>query len=396
MTKRILLVDDEPAELKNTRGELTLIDSNYEIEVASSGQEALTKVETNQFDIVLCDMIMPGMDGAMLLEEMKKRCPRTARFIYSAPSELNTALKTVDVAHQYFIKPCNSKRLAKAIQNISNSEDLLQKRQLREIILRIDTIPSIPSLYVEISQKLEDPLTSTEDIAKLIERDPAMTAKILKLVNSAFFGAAKQQITSVQEAVAFLGLELVKTLVLSMKVFAQFKGNHAKGFNVDGLWEYSFEAAQMSRMIAQMEKGDKKLYDEAFAGALLQDIGQLVMACNFKKDYERVLYLEEHEDMDLLEVEYSVIGANHADLGAFLMELWGLPESIVRCIKYHHHPLAARENEFTALTAVHVASMILGKKRPVANLSDIEGLDIKYLELLEIQERLPEWMEVMV
>jgi DNA-binding NtrC family response regulator len=168
------------------------------------GQEALEAYSRSPFDVVVSDMRMPNMDGADLLTEIKRLYPDSIRIILSGQSDAATIMKSVGPAHLYLAKPCDSDELKATIERAYALRRLIGSDSLRQLISTLEALPSIPAAYQEIVACFQDSEASLENIAGIIGKDVGMTAKILKLANSAFFGLATS-VNSVERAVSFLG-----------------------------------------------------------------------------------------------------------------------------------------------------------------------------------------------
>ena len=190
----------------------------WEINFAPGGKEALEWMESHPVDVIISDMQMPGMDGAQLLYEVLKSHPDTVRIILSGHADREMILRSVRPAHQYLSKPCNADILKSTIQRACNLRESLADEEMKKLISKMDTLPSLPSLYIEIMKEIQSPDSSIKRVATIIEKDMGMSAKILQLVNSAFFGVPRH-ISSPVQAVTMLGLEMIKALVLSIHVF---------------------------------------------------------------------------------------------------------------------------------------------------------------------------------
>jgi HD-like signal output (HDOD) protein len=243
--------------------------------------------------------------------------------------------------------------------------------------------------------KLKNPETMLDDIAEIITRDIGMTAQILKLVNSAYFGL-QQRVSSLEDAVAFLGLETIKTLVLCINAFSQYDGIKLPGFTMESLWKHSLAVAALSRTIAQMEDLDRNQAEEAFVAGMLHDIGLLILASNFTGDYQFALEIAGMEKLSIEEAEQRVFGVNHAIAGGYLLGLWGLPVPLVEAIALHHKPDDATESGFSPLSAVHIAdALIQASEKPLAKGIAPSRLNMAYLEKLGLAHRLKEWERAM-
>lgn len=389
MKKRILFVDDEPLVLEGLQRMLRPMRMEWEMVFVTTGAKALELMEQAPFEVVVADMRMPGMNGAELLAEVLKRFPKTVRLILSGHADRDLVFKCVGSTHQCLSKPCQSEELRSAITRATDLEWSLRDQALRQLISRLDRLPSMPSLYVEIVERLHDPEVGVDEIGEIVARDIAMTAKILKLVNSAFFGLGRR-ISSPAEAVAYLGTETIKSLVLSIHAFSQFSTAKPGGFSLEALWSHSQQCAGLAKEIARLQEAERKIIDEAFVSGLLHDTGKLILACNFPGDYGRVLQAGQPGPQALLAAEESTFGANHAEVGSFLLGLWGLPVPVVEAVALHHQPGKCSHLAFSPLTAVHVANGLMTLKAP-AEASLAQVLDFEYLGRLGLENSIEAW-----
>jgi HD-like signal output (HDOD) protein len=390
MKKRILFVDDDPLVLDGLRRVLRPMGSEWDMAFVESGEKALEIMGQLPFDVVIADMRMPGMNGAQLLAEVWKRFPKTVRLILSGHADPDLILECVGTAHQYLAKPCQATDLKAAISRASGLEESLRDESLRHLVSRLDRVPSIPAIYTEMVEKLQDPDVGADEIGQIVAKDLAMSAKILKLVNSAFFGLGRE-VSSATDAVTYLGLDTIKSLVLSIHAFSQFDGTKLGGFSIDALWAHSQRTAEVAREIAQTEDAGPKVMDEAFVAGLLHDVGKLVLASNFLADYDRVLEAGSGRTAALLEAEQQTFGANHAEIGGYLLGLWGLPVPVVEAIALHHNPSKSPSLAFGALTAVHVANGLLNSLNSQDKGLRDQDLDLSYLGALGLEPRVDTW-----
>ena len=254
----------------------------------------------------------------------------------------------------------------------------------------MERVPSMPKLYVQIVEVLEDPEVGLDAIGDIISKDPAMTAKILKLVNSSFLGLARE-ISSPAEAVSQLGAETLKSLVLSVHAFSQFETTALGGFSIEALWRHSQNTAHLAQAIARMEDAEQKIVDEAFVGGLLHDIGKLVLAANFAAEYALILEIGRKGTVPLVAAEENTFGANHADVGGYLLGLWGLPVPVVEAIALHHSPSQCTHKGFSPLTAVHAANALVNFEQAPDKVFVSGMLDSTYLSHLGLEDRIETW-----
>ena len=388
--KRILFVDDEPMVLEGLQRMLRPMRSEWEMAFVASGAKALQLMEQNPFDVVISDMRMPGMNGAELLAEVLKRYPKTVRLVLSGHADQDLVLKCVGSTHQYLSKPCEPEELRAAITRAGDLEQSLRDQNLRQLVSRMDRLPSMPCLYVELVDMLQDPGISLEAIGGVVTKDMAMTAKILKLVNSAFFGLGRQ-ISSAEEAVAYLGVDTIKSLVLSIHAFSQFAATKVGAFSIEALWAHSQSTAGLAKEIARLEKAGQKLMEEAFVAGLLHDTGKLVLVSNFPSEYNQVLLAGRAGSLALLTAEENTFGANHADVAGYLLGLWGLPVPVVEAIALHHSPRTCGHLAFSPLTAVHAANALVNARPPEAQAAINEEWDLEYFAKIGTSRRLEHW-----
>lgn len=395
MKKSILFVDDEAYVLDGLQRMLRPMRNDWDMAFVNGGVEALEFMAGTPVDVVVADMRMPGMNGAELLNEVMKRHPQTVRLILSGHADKDLIMQCVGTTHQYLSKPCESETLKAAVLRASALGASLQNEHLKKLVGRMDRLPSLPSLYVEIVEKLRQQETMIEDVANVISRDIGMTAKILKLVNSAFFGL-QQHISSLDDAVAYLGLNTIKTLVLCINAFSQYEGVKIPGFTLESLWQHSMAVAALARKISRLESTDRNHAEEAFVSGMLHDTGRLILAANDTDSYQKALALAEEQAIPVFQAEESVFGANHASVGGYLLGLWGLPVPVVEAIALHHNPGESTVKVFCPLTAVHVAdSLIQGANRALTETIPPAPMDVAYLEELGLADHIQNWNEVM-
>lgn len=391
MKKRLLFVDDEPLVLQGLQRMLRSARHEWDMVFVASAEEALTCLAQQPFDVVVSDMRMPGMDGAELLNEVMKRHPHTVRFVLSGHADRDLVMRCVAATHQYLSKPCDTETLRSTIRRTCEMQASLQGKALRQLIGQISDLPSLPRLYNEIVERLRDPEVGADDVGEIIGKDLAMTAKVLKLVNSAFFGLGRE-IASPAEAVCYLGVETIKSLVLTLHAFGQMDGGRVPVSFMNTLWGHSLETAAAARAICEEQEMSRRTADESFAAGMLHDIGKLILIFNFPAKFHEAEQIAARERIPIWQAELQVFGASHADVGGYLMGLWGLPGSVVEAIALHHTPEKSDGNTFTPLTATHVGDVLAHKEETRAP-TTTTGADVsvEYLNRLHLADRLTSW-----
>ena len=390
MKKRILFVDDEVNVLQGLRRMLNPMRHEWDMVFAESGQEALAMLAQAPCDVIVSDMRMPGMDGTQLLTQVMERFPLTVRIILSGYADSSMVLKAVGPVHQYLAKPCDAATLQVTVARACALRSLLADPMLQGLVAGMQTLPSLPTLYLEVLEAVQDPHGTLERVGDIMSRDIGMTAKMLQLVNSAFFGL-RRHVSSPVEAVKLLGLDTIKALILSMQIFSHFDRKQEGAFSLDVLWQHSLATSTCAKRIAQEEHQDRHVADHAFMAGLLHDVGKLVLVANLPELYSAALVQAQEHGTTEWEAEHALLGTTHAEVGAYLLGLWGLPDPIVEALAFHHCPSACPDQRFSPLTAVHIANVLVHTEDSTEARGALAALDSAYVAQLGLSERLASW-----
>jgi putative nucleotidyltransferase with HDIG domain len=391
--KRILFVDDEPMVLNGLQRTLRKMRHEWEMMFTSSSNEALEILDKNPLDVVVTDLKMPEMDGTQLLAAIKRRHPHVVRIILSGHVKHDMTLQSLQIAHQSLAKPCDAEILKKTLTKLFALKDILSDDSIKKIVSQIDSLPSMPAIYTEIVAEMQSPDPSIRKVGEIISRDASMTAKILQIVNSVFFGLSRK-INSTQQAVMLLGLETIKSLVLSVKIFSEFSQKKFSWFNIDELFNHSMSVSCYAQAIVKNEKMDRDLISNSLMAGILHDLGKLILATNFPKPYREVLTATQNSGHNLWDLEYETFGTSHAEIGAYLMGLWNLENQIIEAIAFHHRPAKSMAQDMGLLTAVHIGNALDHKGHQKEEEQPDMQFDIEYLDNLGVANRLPQWRQV--
>lgn len=391
--KSILFVDDEPAVLEGLKFILNPMRSNWDIEYVLSAQEALQRMSQRPFDVIVADIRMPGISGSDLLERVRRQYPHMLRVALSGVVDKDSLFRSIGPAHQFIAKPFKPEHLIHMLKRYFAACDLLKQNDLKRLVSRLRNLPSLPILYIQIMDKIHSSEASLESIGEVIGRDPAMTARILQLVNSAFFGL-QRNITNPVQATAFLGIETIRDLALSINVFSQFNPITLDRLGLTSLWDHSLAVATYARTIARSETGDKSIIDDTFVAGLLHDVGKLVLADNMPMLYLSAIELSGRKGIDLYAAEQEIFGACHAQIGSYLLALWGLPGRVVETIAYHHKPSELSQTEFTPALILNIANGLDhgSHAKPWARVPS--RMDSGLLEALGKTRQIDEWRKM--
>jgi putative nucleotidyltransferase with HDIG domain len=379
---RIVFVDDEVNVLQGMRLAMHGMRHEWNMEFLPSGAAALESLAIIPAEVIVSDMRMPGMDGWQLLAEVKKLHPQTVRLVLSGHADPGAIMRSVGTAHQYIAKPCDSATLKVAIGQSQALRNLLSSDVLALLVGDVGMLPSYPKAYQDISSCLQRPNASLNDAARIIGRDVAMTANIMKVVNSAFFGA-RQSITSIERAVAYLGLDTLGALVLGHGVFHSRGASASDTVSLEGLWRHSLRTATIARAIALFEQLPRGRAEEAVLAGMLHDVGRVVFATQIAATPGEPMTC--NQDMNV-QAE-----SHHAMVGAYLLGLWGFPSQIVEAVAQHHTPSQRSDTGFGVTVLVHVADCLArAHSASMAAAADL-GIEAGLLEGLGLVSHLPHW-----
>ncbi len=388
--QRVLFVDDQPNVLDGLRRVLHKFRHEWDMEYAVSGAEALAAMEKRPFDIIVADMKMPVMNGAQLLKRVSELYPSTVRFILSGHSDRELILQSVGYAHQYLSKPCEPETLRQLVRNSIGLRTLLSSRELQSKINAISSLPSLPETYNKLVAALQSEESSVKEVAEIISQDVGMTAKLLQMINSAFFGLPTH-VESILHAVGLLGFETVQGLVLVAGVFNQYENPGLPGISIEAIYSHSIAVGKATKDIAGALGLNKRQTEDALMAGMLHDVGKLIMLVHFRSEYGEAIQLAEQKSIPLPEAERQILGVTHGEVGAHLLSLWGLPDSIIEAVALHHSPLRSPSPMLSVLTAVHIANALDHEQSDGDE--QISTMDAEYLTQLNIADQVPELRE---
>jgi HD-like signal output (HDOD) protein len=391
MPRRILFVDDEPNVLMGLERNLRSMREEWEMEFVSGGDEALKVLALRPFDAIVTDMRMPGMSGAQLLERVQELSPQTIRIILSGQSDRESVFRSITSSHQFLSKPCDPDQLKLMLARTIALTDLLENESLKRFMSKLKSIPSLPLLYQEVTRELRSDSASASKIGEIIAKDMGMTAKILQIANSAAHGI-RTEISEPSRAVQLLGLDTVETMVLSLSIFSILDTRVLSPENVEQLWNRSLSASRIAKSIAIAEGVSGRDLDGYQTAGLLHNIGELVLASADPKAYRMIEDRTASMGLVRSQVETELFGCGHAEVGAYLLGIWGLPTSIVEAVAWHHNPSRSPATQFSPLAAVHVACAFDAQFH--AEGKEFGGdLDQGFLERIGLTGRLEAWSQ---
>lgn len=354
--KRILFVDDDLRFLQALRVGLQPRAAEWMMTFVESGARAIQELEQSPQDVLVADVRMPEMDGAQLLRAVRERWPDTVRIVLSGGADLGDVVRLLPIAHQYLSKPFQAKRLEEVIERSLGVQAILSKQSLRALMGGTDRLPAQPRVFSRLRVAMANEKISAREVSRIIRADAMVTAKVLQIVNSAFFGPPRR-VTSIEQAVMYLGFPAVRNLAMCAEVFAHRPGiGSAAPLNLERLQQHANRVAAVVHALT----ADTAWNDDAVLAALLHDIGYWVLVQERPRELGKAVEMATAERIPIHEAEMHVLGASHAEVGAYLLGLWGLPYPVVEAVARHHAPEDVRGAKFDVLAAVAVAMALSG------------------------------------
>jgi HD-like signal output (HDOD) protein len=401
MKINILLVDDEPEIINGYRRMLHSMKNEWGLFFALSGEEALGILEVENIDVIITDMRMPSMDGAMLLGKVKKHYPRILRLILSGHLDEQKAINATGVAHQFMSKPCNTEMIKTTIEKSFSLRNHIKNENLLKMINGLGELPVLPDLYINIEEELQKKNISFTKINNLISKDIGLSVKLLQVVNSSFFGL-RMPVSDITQAINFLGINFIKSLVLHISIFSSKNLTLSYKKFCEDVSIHSLLVASLAKKIALKESRDNKFVEDCFTASIIHDLGKIILL-SISDYYIQVQSIVTNNNMDYNEAEYSLYQASHSEVGAYLLGIWGLPDEIVEAVCFHHTPSKSNSTECTPLTIVHIANALVHITEEQIKLIDnqnslfsIKCLDIDYIKKINFESKVFEWFNTYI
>jgi len=381
----ILFVDDERDILDGLRVTLRRERYRWNLRFAHGGQEALRELDERSVDVIVSDMQMPGMDGAELLGLVRDQFPTTVRVVLSGHADERTALKAVPLAHQWLPKPSSREILVNSIDCACRVRELVSNSDIERIVGRVSKLPSLSRTYNTLLELLSNSDSSVDEIAEIVQQDPAMCARFLQIANSAFFGLPRT-IVEVSEAVTFLGFRMVNRLVLAAELFEMLpESSYPPGFSMAAFQQHSLLT---SRLAPTLLSDCSESIDGTATAGMLHDIGTLVLLRHSPQGFRRAREFAVNENMPVWQAEQAVLGTTHATIGAALLGMWGLPIEVVDGVAQHHSVDALPKDQLGIAGALHLSEALIDE---VLCQTPIDARTLEHVRALGLEDHLKGW-----
>ena len=395
MRKRILVADENPQDLAAARRALSTAGEVWDVEYSSGGEDALAIMARQPVDLILSDFRCPGAGGVSLLDVVGERFPEVLRVVYSSMISQDFILNCLKGTHLILSKPSDPATLTSTLRRALSLSGWIASDRIRAMVSKADALPSLPTLYFEVLRELRSKHASVQNVAEVVCKDLAITGKLLQVVNSAFYALPKK-VTNPGEAVAILGMETVKSVVLCCQALSHIEIPRDSTFTQESLWSHSMVVAGLAKKVAWAETEDSQLADEAFTAGLLHDAGRWVMIANLGEDYIRVTQEASDSGEPLELCEERAFGVHHGHVGAYLLGLWGMPLPVLEAAALHHTPELGLNTHFCSATAVHIADALARQTAPQEYPFLLPALSTAHLRRLGLLDRVPLWRELLV
>jgi len=321
-----------------------------------SGARALAEFQTQPYDVIVSDIRMPAMHGTRLLRTVSDRWPEVARIALSGVTDAEQAMHLAPIAHQFLSKPCEPSVLEQVIDRSLGLQELLPEPALRAMVGRARRLPPLRRTYAKLQSALLSDEPTAHEVAQIVASDTVIAAKVLQMASSAFFRRG-QRTTNIDQAVTHLGFVALRHLVTSAEVFAQWPQKPTTTIlDFEHLQQHTRAVTSVARALTL----DTSLADDTLLAAHLHDIGYWILAHECPRELDRAYHWALEKGVPMHEAERQTIGSSHAEIGGYLLGIWGLPDSIVAAVAHHHAPERMQPQGFNALAALAVAHALAG------------------------------------
>jgi len=335
---KILLVDDEPKLLDSLSRYLWVDRPQWEVNTVSSGEEAIQLLGGNAYDILVTDMMMPGMDGGALLKQAKQVSPGTVRLVLSGHAGRDLIHSSEVDFHQFLGKPVDPDRFIAMLDSFDLDHARPETVRARALVSGIARVPSLPRIHQELASYLEIGAPLGE-IEILIRQDLGLASKVLKLVNSSYL-TVNERVTDLSLAVQLLSHDLIRRAVLVNGATETAHSLQPSGLDLEDLWRESLAIANATRFLAEAMGQTRSVVESCYTVGLLHDVGMAVLAEDPAFGYQDLLNRHHALGAPLVEIEREAFGTDHAEIGAELLHLWGLDTALCEVIRNHHRNMA--------------------------------------------------------
>lgn len=391
---RLLFIGIDANPLGSLRQMLLNMRPSWDFQFATTGAGALKLLKESSFNVVVTDLRVPDMDGIELLEKVKRRYPATIRFMLGGYSEQPLRGPASRCVNHFIPKPLNVEVLESLIYRNFRLNGRLRSKQVTDIIGNVNSLPVMSDAYKRVIDVLSLPGCSPREVGMMIARDIGMASRMLKLVNSAFYGSGGK-IADTVHAVVYLGLRTVEALVLTSGIFSTLPAQRIKEFGVDEVQEHCVRVGSLTRAICKAWRMSPNEVDAASMAGILHDAGKIILISKLPREWRTTVELSRERQVPQHAAERQILKMTHAELGGALFDLWGLPSAIIEAATYHHDYLQNVDIEASISLAVHIANMVDHVLSDRQDDACVPPLDEVLLETLGVTDELPQLKDLL-
>jgi len=333
----VLFVDDEVRILDGLRRQFRSFRDEWDMRFALSGAEAIDLLLEHPAEVVISDMRMPGMDGAQLLSYVRENWPATTRIVLSGQTDQHELLHAVGSIHQFIQKPCEPDDIRRAVVRARELALAVESPELRALTAGVESLPVTHDTYKRLDEVMAREDSDAEDIAAVVATDVGLSAKLLQLVNSAFFGMP-QKVTTVRKAVGLLGVNRIKAIAVGSHIVDSIGNEEAGASRIEELWRVSCDISAVAAREAEHAGAPQEVQDAARLAGMLSLIGRALCIRLIPNTYEKTLTLARDEGIPLTDAEQTVFGVDQQTVGAYALGLWAFDDEIVECVARQRDP----------------------------------------------------------
>jgi HD-like signal output (HDOD) protein len=386
----VVFVDDEQKILDGLRRLLRAQRERWDMRFAESGEAALAMLLERPAEILVADMRMPGMSGGQLLAQARDLYPQTVRMIFSGQTDQSDLLRELGCIHQYLQKPCDAEILCRAIERTFHLTRQLARPALRQVANRVTALPPRSSTYAMLVEALEKSQSNVSHIADLVCSDPALTVKLMQLVNSAFFGSPRRA-RNPREAVSLLGTKTIHAIVVAGRLFDFVNQPGHRHPLVDGLWDSSLAIGESAAKIARANGANDIVQGQARLAGLLSLIGRVILITATTETYAGLLQRNAAGSRGISAEELETYGATQEEVAAYALGLWAFSDELIEAVANQIQPSRLPEDNTNNLVAyLHLARSL--HRQSVQGLDGGPAVDVPYITRRGLISLLPEKM----
>lgn len=354
---RVLFIDDDLNVLEGLQRMLLPLTQTIDMEFFPSPAVALERVKQDACDLVVCDLHMPGLNGVQFLEQVRTCRPDAIRFILTGMIDHPLHHAALRLAHQVIAKPCRPELLRELIQRAVKLKQRQAGSELAAVLPRIQALPSLPASYQRVLDFLSAPTASCRGLSRLISEDIGMSARILQLANSAYYGRPGK-VNNLVQAIVYLGMKTVEALILREGIFSKIDPSLADRFAVGSLERHCMRVGMLAKRIGTDLAMPPEILEQTSTAGILHDTGKIIMIAEFADRFDQAIRQSRAQKIGLSEAERSVFGYTHAELGATLLSLWSMPADIIESAAFHHVPWLLADASNPAQRSISLSDII--------------------------------------